>query len=73
MASFLTVAVGLAFTLGVCLLVLRALLEPWLRFRRTPADQTHDTGKHDTGYHNTGYKPTSRATRTRGAQPLHTA
>jgi hypothetical protein len=68
MASFLAIAIGLAFTLVVCLLVLRALLEPWLRFRRTPADQTHDTGQH-----NTGYQPTSRATRTRGAQPLHTA
>jgi hypothetical protein len=68
MASFLTVAVGLAFTLVVCLLVLRALLEPWLRFRRTPAAPIHDTG-----YHDTGYKPTSRAPRTRGAQPLHTA
>jgi hypothetical protein len=68
MASFLATAVGLAFTLIVCLLVLRALLEPWLRFRRTPAAPVHDSGHHDTGY-----KPISRATRTRGAPPLHTA
>ncbi len=68
MASLLAITVGLAFTLVVCLLVLRALLEPWLHFRRTPAAQTHDTG-----YHDTGGKPNSRATRTRGAQPLHTA
>ena len=43
MASFLAITVGLAFTLVVCLLVLRALLEPWLRFRRKPAAPTHDS------------------------------
>jgi hypothetical protein len=68
MASFLAIALGLAFTLVVCLLVLRALLEPWLRFRHKPAAPTHNTG-----YHDTGDKPNSRATSTRGAQPLHTA
>jgi hypothetical protein len=66
MASFLAIAVGLAFTLVVCLLVLRALLEPWLHFRRTPAAPTHDSP-----YQHTSYQSTSRATRSRGTQPLH--
>jgi hypothetical protein len=68
MASFLAIAVGLAFTLVVCLLVLRALLEPWLHFRRTPAAPTHDSL-----YQHTSYQSTSRATRPRGTQPLHIA
>ncbi len=63
MASFLAIAMGLAFTLVVCLAVLRALLEPWLRIRQKPAAPTQDIGD----------KLNSRATRTRGAQPLHTA
>jgi hypothetical protein len=37
MSSFLATALGLAFTLVVCLLALQALLGPWLRLRRAPA------------------------------------
>jgi hypothetical protein len=37
MSNFLAAALGLAFTLVVCLLALQALLGPWLRLRRAPA------------------------------------
>ena len=37
MSNFLAAALGLAFTLVVCLLALQALLSPWLRLRRAPA------------------------------------
>jgi hypothetical protein len=63
MASFLAIAAGLTFTLVVCLLALRALLEPWLRFRRSPAAEINDSG----------YQRTSPASKTRSAAPLHTA
>jgi hypothetical protein len=37
MSDFLATALGLAFTLVVCLFAVRALLSPWLRRRRKPA------------------------------------
>jgi len=36
MSDFLATALGLAFTLVVCLLALQAILSPWLRVRRGP-------------------------------------
>jgi hypothetical protein len=36
MSDYLATALGLAFTLVVCLLALHALLSPWLRLRRQP-------------------------------------
>jgi hypothetical protein len=36
MSDFLATALGLAFTLVVCLLALQAILSPWLRVRRVP-------------------------------------
>ena len=44
MSGFLATAIGLAFTLVVCLLALQALLGPWLRLRRAPAG--HADEKH---------------------------
>jgi hypothetical protein len=47
MSDFLATALGLVFTLVVCLLAVQALLSPWLRVRRTgasagqPAKQGH--------------------------------
>ena len=38
MNELLATALGLAFTLVVCLLAVQALLGPWLRLRRAPAD-----------------------------------
>lgn len=63
MASFLATAIGLAFTLVVCLLVLRALLEPFLRARRPSAAAAEKSGK----------KQTARTSPTRGAAPIHSA
>lgn len=37
MSDFLATALGIAFTLIVCLLALHAILSPWLRLRRAPA------------------------------------
>jgi hypothetical protein len=37
MSDFLATALGLAFTLVVCLLAVQAILGPWLRLRRAPA------------------------------------
>jgi hypothetical protein len=62
MSDFLATALGLAFTLVVCLLAVHALLGPWLRLRRAPASvanqpdaqkapraaQPHDTRPRDT-------------------------
>ncbi len=36
MSDLLATALGLAFTLVVCLLALQAILSPWLRLRRAP-------------------------------------
>jgi hypothetical protein len=53
MSGFLATALGLAFTLVVCLLALQALLGPWLRLRRAPAaaaghaDEKHASPPHD--------------------------
>jgi hypothetical protein len=46
MSNFLAAALGLAFTLVVCLLALQALLGPWLRLRRAPAGAGHADEKH---------------------------
>jgi hypothetical protein len=40
MSDFLATALGLAFTLVVCLFAVRALLSPWLRLRHKPASAT---------------------------------
>lgn len=63
MTNFLAVAVGLAFTLVVCLVVLRALLDPWLRARRLSAVAAEKSGE----------RQTARAAKTRGAAPIHSA
>jgi hypothetical protein len=38
MSDVLATALGLAFTLMVCLFAVRALLSPWLRLRHKPAN-----------------------------------
>jgi hypothetical protein len=52
MSDFLATALGLAFTLIVCLLAVHALLSPWLRLRRAPAtghsERKHAPQPHDT-------------------------
>ena len=58
--NFLTTAVGLAFTLFVCLYVAYALLGSWLHMRRTSEDATDDAGE-------------QRASQPRGAASAHTA
>jgi hypothetical protein len=60
MSGFLATALGLAFTLVVCLLALQALLGPWLRLRRAPAG--HADEKH-----------VSHASRQDENRPIHTA
>jgi len=62
MSAFLATAIGLAFTLVVCLLALQALISPWLRLRRAPAAVTgHANEKH-----------ASHARQDKN-QPIHTA
>jgi len=39
MSDFLATALGLVFTLVVCLLAVQALLSPWLRVRRGASAQ----------------------------------
>ena len=55
MSDLLATAIGLAFTLVVCLVALQAILSPWLRVRRVPgrasrAEETHvaKTAQHAT-------------------------
>jgi hypothetical protein len=49
MSDFLATALGLVFTLIVCLLAVQALLSPWLRVRRAgasaqqPSKNSHPT------------------------------
>jgi hypothetical protein len=62
MSNFLATALGLAFTLVVCLLALQALLSPWLRLRRAPAAAGHADEKH-----------TSPAPRQNNKTSIHTA
>jgi hypothetical protein len=63
MSGFLATAIGLAFTLVVCLLALQALLGPWLRLRRAPAGGAgHADEKH-----------TARLSRQNDKRPVHTA
>jgi hypothetical protein len=59
MSGFLATALGLAFTLVVCLLALQALLGPWLRLRRAPAAAGHTEEKH--------------ASRPHDSRPIHTS
>jgi hypothetical protein len=42
MSDFLATALGLAFTLVVCLFAVRALLSPWLRRAPVDAISWHD-------------------------------
>jgi hypothetical protein len=63
MSDFLATALGLAFTLVVCLLALQALLGPWLRLRRAPAGAA---GRADE-------KHTPLAARQGENRPVHTA
>jgi hypothetical protein len=60
MSGFLATALGLAFTLVVCLLALQALLSPWLRFRRAPASAA-------------GHADEKRAAQQHDTQPIHTS
>jgi hypothetical protein len=63
MSDFLATALGLAFTLVVCLFAVHALVGPWLRLRRAPAAAAgHADEKH-----------TSSAPQPRDARPLQTS
>jgi hypothetical protein len=63
MSDFLATALGLAFTLVVCLFAVHALVGPWLRLRRAPAAAAgHADEKH-----------TSSAPQRRDATPIHTS
>jgi hypothetical protein len=54
MSDFLATALGLVFTLVVCLLAVQALLSPWLRVRRDgastqqPSKQSHSAATSET-------------------------
>jgi hypothetical protein len=67
MSDVLATALGLAFTLVVCLFAVRALLSPWLRLRHKPAS---DASRHDE-------KPLSHPVQphvpTPNTTPVHTA
>jgi hypothetical protein len=67
MSDVLATALGLAFTLVVCLFAVRALLSPWLRLRQKPAS---DASPQDE-------KPLSHAVQPHvsapGTRPVHTA
>lgn len=65
MSDFLATALGLAFTLIVCLLALQAILGPWLR-RRVPKT---DAGRSD---HMHASHRQTRATQP-DTTPVHTA
>jgi hypothetical protein len=62
MSDFLATALGLVFTLVVCLFAVHALLGPWLRLRRAPAAAGHTDEKH-----------TSQSSQPRGATPIRTS
>ena len=63
MSDFLATALGLAFTLVVCLFAVHALVGPWLRLRRAPAAaEGHADEKH-----------TSHAPPPRDGTPVHTS
>ena len=62
MSDLLATALGLAFTLIVCLLAVHALLSPWLRLRRAPV----------TGEGQSDEKQISQAPRSRDTTPVHT-
>lgn len=61
MSDFLATALGLVFTLVVCLFAVHALLGPWLRLRRAPA-VGHTDEKH-----------TSQSSQPPGAAPIRTS
>jgi hypothetical protein len=61
MSDLLATALGLLFTLVVCLLAVHALLSPWLRLRREPDAITHTERKHDLS-----------AAQHQGTTPVHT-
>jgi hypothetical protein len=62
MSDVLATALGLAFTLIVCLLAIHALLSPWLRLRRAPVTgEGQSDGKH-----------ASHTPQSRGTTPIHT-
>jgi hypothetical protein len=62
MSDFLATALGLAFTLIVCLFAVHALLGPWLRLRRAPAAAGHADEEH-----------AAQATQRRNSRPIHTS
>ena len=63
MSDILATALGLVFTLVVCLFAVHALLGPWLRLRRAPvAAAGHTDEKH-----------TSHSSRPRDAAPIRTS
>lgn len=63
MSDMLATALGIAFTLIVCLVAVRALLSPWLRLRRAPV----------TGESQSDEKQTSQAPPSRDTTSVHTA
>ena len=66
MSDFLATALGLAFTLVVCLCAVRALLSPWLRLRHKPAS---DASRQDEKPLSHAVQPHAPAPRT---TPVHT-
>ena len=60
MSDFLATALGLAFTLIVCLFAVHALLGPWLRLRRAPAAAA-------------GHADEKHTSQPRDTRPIHTA
>ena len=50
MTDLVATALGLAFTLVVCLLAVRALVGPWLRMRRTPEGAASQAGEKHTAH-----------------------
>jgi hypothetical protein len=66
MSDFLATALGLAFTLVVCLFAVRALLSPWLRRRNKPAN---DASRQDEKLLSHAIQPHAAGPRT---TPVHT-
>ena len=68
MSDLVATALGLAFTLIVCLLALHALVSPWLRLRRAPtATARRSAEKHSTEKHAVHAPHQHKST------PVHTA
>jgi hypothetical protein len=66
MSDFLATALGLAFTLVVCLFAVRALLSPWLRLRHTPASAASRQDEQPLSHAVQPHVPTP------GTTPVHT-